>query len=516
MPPPISRASATFSKFSTTSILSLTFAPPRIATNGRAGLLSALPRYANSFSISNPAAACCTNRVIPTTEACARCAEPNASHTNNPSHRAANCLENASSFFSSSGWNRTFSSTSTSPSISALLCASTPGPTQSSPNATGLPSNSSNFFAAGCSEYFGSGPPFGRPRCEASTSRPPFSMASFNVGSVSRIRVSSVTTPSFNGTLKSTRIKTRFPRKSKSLIVSLFIFLSWERQSPDWRVGTTTPRLPPSRYKIVNTRSASTPYFYSERSRVIDLCNPHLPPRLYKLVIPSGAGRRFFFRVRSCERVGLRSRGIPLARWLSLTRAFDQSRVTNHQSLELRRQQLDQIPAPAGVCPLVVVPRQYFHALVADHFGVLRIHDRRIRIAFEVRGNQFLLGVAEDPLHRAVGRGFQRRVHRFFRRRLLHKHRQVHHADVRRRHPHCIPIKLALQIRQHQVQRLRRSCRTRNHADRGGTRSPQVLVRQIEQFLIVGVGVNGGHGAAMNPKRFMQNLGHRRQTIRGA
>jgi len=46
-----------FIRFSTTSILSLTFAPPRIATNGRAGLLTALPRYASSFSISNPAAA---------------------------------------------------------------------------------------------------------------------------------------------------------------------------------------------------------------------------------------------------------------------------------------------------------------------------------------------------------------------------------------------------------------------------------------------------------------------------
>src|SRR5215470_8222984 len=46
--------------------------------------------------------------------------------------------------------------------------------------------------------------------------RPPFSMASFSVGRVSRMRVSSVTTPSFNGTLKSTRMNTRFPRRSSS------------------------------------------------------------------------------------------------------------------------------------------------------------------------------------------------------------------------------------------------------------------------------------------------------------
>src|SRR5216683_980609 len=51
MPPPISIVLAIFIKFSTTSILSLTFAPPRMATNGRAGFVTAFPRYASSFSI---------------------------------------------------------------------------------------------------------------------------------------------------------------------------------------------------------------------------------------------------------------------------------------------------------------------------------------------------------------------------------------------------------------------------------------------------------------------------------
>ena len=44
------------SRFSMTSILSDTFAPPRIATNGRSGDSSAWPRYCSSFSISSPAA----------------------------------------------------------------------------------------------------------------------------------------------------------------------------------------------------------------------------------------------------------------------------------------------------------------------------------------------------------------------------------------------------------------------------------------------------------------------------
>ena len=64
-----------------TSILSETLAPPRIATQGRAGLVVAMPRYFNSCSISRPAAALGTNWIMPSVEACARCAEPNASLT---------------------------------------------------------------------------------------------------------------------------------------------------------------------------------------------------------------------------------------------------------------------------------------------------------------------------------------------------------------------------------------------------------------------------------------------------
>ena len=40
----MSMASAIFIRFSTTSILSETFAPPSMATNGRSGLQIALPR----------------------------------------------------------------------------------------------------------------------------------------------------------------------------------------------------------------------------------------------------------------------------------------------------------------------------------------------------------------------------------------------------------------------------------------------------------------------------------------
>src|SRR5487761_733371 len=98
MAPPIKIALAILIRFSITSILSETFAPPSMATKGRSGLVSALPRYLSSCSNKSPAAAWRTNFVMPTTDACARCAEPNASSTKIPSHRAANCRAKPSSF----------------------------------------------------------------------------------------------------------------------------------------------------------------------------------------------------------------------------------------------------------------------------------------------------------------------------------------------------------------------------------------------------------------------------------
>ena len=46
----------------------------------------------------------------------------------------------------------------------------------------------------------------------------PCSMAYLIVGSDARIRVSSLITPPFSGTLKSTRMKTRLPLRSTSVI----------------------------------------------------------------------------------------------------------------------------------------------------------------------------------------------------------------------------------------------------------------------------------------------------------
>ena len=71
--------------------------------------------------------------------------------------------------------------------------------------------------------YLGSTLPFGRPRCEASTSRAPRSEASRSVGSSFANARVVVHFSAVQGTLKSTRMKTRLPFSERSRIESLFI-----------------------------------------------------------------------------------------------------------------------------------------------------------------------------------------------------------------------------------------------------------------------------------------------------
>src|SRR6185312_1781052 len=73
--------------------------------------------------------------------------------------------------------------------------------------------------------------PLGRPRCAARISLAPLRSAYSMVGRVSRMRVSSVTRPSSeSGTLKSTRMNTRWPSRFRSCMESFAISSSYLRR----------------------------------------------------------------------------------------------------------------------------------------------------------------------------------------------------------------------------------------------------------------------------------------------
>ena len=116
--------------------------------------------------------------------------------------------------------NARFSSTRISPSFKAAALARASAPTVSSANETVASMSSPRRAAAGASVNFSSKPsPAGRPRWLIRMTFAPLDARYSIVGSAARMRVSSLTTPSLMGTLKSTRTMTRLPRTSTPSMV---------------------------------------------------------------------------------------------------------------------------------------------------------------------------------------------------------------------------------------------------------------------------------------------------------
>src|SRR5438477_6568137 len=183
---------------------------------------------------------------------------------------------------------------------------------------------------------------------------------------------------------------------------------------------------------------------------------------------------------------------------------------------EFRGQELDEVAAAAGVAPLIVVPGQNFYAAVAHNFGVFGVDDGGIGIPLEVGGDEFLFGVTEDALHGAAGGGFQGGVDGFFCRWLVDENGEIHDAHVGSGYAHGIAVEFALQFGNDEMEGFGGASGTGNHVDGGGTRAAEVLVREVEEFLVVGVGVDGGHGATVDPEGFQEHFGNGREAVGGA
>ena len=219
-----------------TPILSETFAPPRIATNGFSGLFNTAPSSSTSFSIKKPKAVSfpCSSIFFatPSVELCALWALPKASFTY-PSAKSANSADKTSSFLVSLASKRVFSTSPASPSFNSLIIPLALSPVVSPANFTSFPNSSDSLSATGFKEYFAFISSadisfgFGLPKWEQRTTFTPWSIKYWIVGIAALILVSSWIFPSFIGTLKSQRTKIAFPFTSISLTVffSMPLFL---------------------------------------------------------------------------------------------------------------------------------------------------------------------------------------------------------------------------------------------------------------------------------------------------
>src|SRR5437867_363301 len=355
---------------------------------------------------------------MPTVEAWARWAVPNASLTKTSAYDASACAK-VGSFFSSSAWKRRFSRRIVSPGRIRLTASSVPIPSASPVTGTLRRSSWPSRWPTGRRRSPSWTFPSGRPRWLARTTRAPSFRRVTIVGSAARMRESSVTLPSASGTLKSTRTKTRFPAASKSRMVSL---------------------------SIVS---------------------------------------------RSAGRSGGRDR-----------------QPSCHEP--------DQVGDAAAVAPFVVVPADDLHHRPVEDHGRLGVDDRRPGIAPEVGGDERLVAHAEDALELAGGRGAERVVDLLDRGRPGDVGREVDDTDRRRRHAQAEAVELALQVGDHEGERLGRAGRRRDDVLAGCPRPAGVLVGDVEDPLVVRVRVDRVHQPALDPEQVMDDLGGRREAVRRA
>src|SRR5579859_668175 len=133
------------------------------------------------------------------------------------SQSAAIFLASASSSFFSPLRKRTFSHSTAEPGSTC-----TPS-IQSFTRGTFTPRRAVRRSATGARDSSGSySPSLGRPRWDTSMTRAPALRACWMVGRAARMRASLVTFPSATGTFRSSRISTRFPFSSRSVILSMF------------------------------------------------------------------------------------------------------------------------------------------------------------------------------------------------------------------------------------------------------------------------------------------------------
>src|SRR5579863_10655184 len=86
--------------------------------------------------------------------------------------------------------------------------------------------------------------------------------------------------------------------------------------------------------------------------------------------------------------------GAPASCWLA-ARARCRRYKTVHALLA---EIVDQVVDPARVAPLIVVPRNHFDQVSADHESHRRIDDGGARVAAEISRDQLVLFVSQVPL----------------------------------------------------------------------------------------------------------------------
>ena len=135
----------------------------------------------------------------------------------------------------------------------------------------------------------------------------------------------------------------------------------------------------------------------------------------------------------------------------------------------------------------------------------------------DVARDDRVLGVDEELVEGRLGRrGGEGGVDLGDRRVALHDGGEVGDGAGRHRHAQRVAVEVPLHGGQHQPGGPGRPGRGRHDVGRRRPCPPQVLVRQVEQVLVVGVGVHGRHEPADDVELVVDHLDHGDEAVRRA
>jgi len=180
------------------------------------------------------------------------------------------------------------------------------------------------------------------------------------------------------------------------------------------------------------------------------------------------------------------------------------------------RQQLDEVAYPTGIAPFVVVPGRDFHQPFVHDVRQGRIDGRGMIVAFLIDGYNRIFRVFEDALERSFRRLLEGGIDRRHVTILFRLHREVDQGDVGSRHADGQPVEPPLQLRDDEVQGLGGAGAGRNHRHTGRAGTAEILMRKVQELLVVGIGMDRRHDTVLDPEIFQQHFGDRRQAVRRA
>ena len=156
-----------------------------------------------------------------------------------------------------------------------------------------------------------------------------------------------------------------------------------------------------------------------------------------------------------------------------------------------------QVHAPGRVAHLVVVPRGHVHQRAVDHVGGERVHRAGVQVADVVHRDQRLVAHRQHTLERRRSRpphGTRRSLRRrvvVFSTVQVSATTDTSGVGTRSDTPSILPLSSGITS----AVAFAAPVRGRDDRQRRRARAPQILVRQVEDLLVVGVGVHRGHEA---------------------